>query len=158
MTLDAEETRTKIEEYVTFLKNVLRPQYDEALEAENEVEMEITEYNNLQKMLRASFGNEQSGIVNDNGIMIDLGHQKVFCRATYNISSDEQKVFVDVGMGLLIELTVNEAISFSDARIKILKRKLASRANKKQQIKQHVQQSEMILDELSRELAKARIF
>jgi prefoldin subunit 5 len=151
-----DEIRNKIEEYCHFLHRVLRPQYEDALHVEHVIQCEIEEYETLQRKIQNL--RTTSLQTSERTVLVDLGHETVYCHATYNddTRNEEQKLFVDVGMGLFIEFTLVEAFNFIEKKLHFLKlQKLPKRAAKCQEMKRHMIESELILDQLALELNKS---
>ena len=146
-TVDAEEIKQKLEEYTKFLSKVLRPDYEALSRAEQDTRKEIAEYKDLQNRL-----NEHTKRGGISVMDVDLGHRMVFCRATID---DCTTVFVHVGMGFHAELRIKEALVYVKKRIHFLTSQvLHHRAEKSKNVLEHIQSSERILDELSRELRR----
>lgn len=142
--VDPEEIKQKLEEYSTFLRNVLRPDFDVLSAAEKETRMEIEEYKQLLMRL------ENLAIIKPH--LVDLGFNKVQCQATVD---DSSKVFVHVGMGFHVELTMEEALAYVQKRIHFLSSQvLKHRSEKTRRVQEHIQSSTLILDQLSLELEK----
>ena len=169
MELDPDEIRNKLEGYSNFLKQVLNPQYEAALQVENVVKREIVEYETLQhkiqSLLPAATTSSSTSHTSEsqNNVLVDLGYKKIYCNASFNFVNDddvrmeEQKLFVDVGMGLLLELTFGEALQFIEKKLHFLKsQKLPKRTAKCLEIKRHILESELILDQLALELNNSR--
>jgi prefoldin subunit 5 len=86
---------------------------------------------------------------------VDLGHNKVFCRAS---ADDISTVFVNVGMGFHAELLIPEALVFVEKRIRFLQDQVLSRrVSRTKQVEQHILSSEAILDQLVHALKKIHI-
>ena len=142
--MNRQTVEEKVEEYRTFLDATLRPQLAMAKTDQRVVQDEITEYQDLLDRL---------GKMTELSTMtVDLGWNKAYCEATVlREQSTEPNVFVNVGMGFHVELTVAEASQFCQKRITFLKKKLANRMFALQKIEEHVSTAEDILDHLSNE-------
>lgn len=155
--VNSEAIQRKLDEYSVFLRNVLRPDHEALSRLEQETRNEIAEYEDLQTRLNDLQSGSGSGSDDARGCVVDvvdLGHQKVFCRATID---DTSRVFVHVGMGFHAELTVPEALVYVQKRIEFLSRTvLPHRVAKSRTVLAHVQSTEQILDELSNELRRMR--
>lgn len=150
-----EDVRVKVDEYSNFVRDVLRPKLATIELCVEEVKQEIEEYNDLRCRLNEMIKLSSNGNKSDHTVKVDLGFEKVFSIARIENSSGIETIFVDVGMGLHIELTISEAMSFIDNRIKFLKeQKLSNRIERFRQTTQHIKTSEMILDEMSKELSR----
>jgi len=155
--ISAQEIQEKVEEYATFLRTVLRPDYDSLCQALRETKQEIVEYEELRARLDKlqNHGEDASreAVLGDLTQRVDLGHQKVYCGAT--IDDNAKYVYVHVGMGFHVELSIPEALAYLEKRIMLLASKvLPYREAKIQHVLTHIQSSEMILDQLSNELAR----
>ena len=164
--VNPEEIKQKLDEYSVFLRDVLRPDHEALLRLEQETRNEIAEYEDLRTRLNdlQSGGvdavdgvdvDARNGVAAAANVVVDLGHQKVFSRATID---DTSRVFVHVGMGFHVELTVaEEALVYVQKRIAFLTRTvLPHRAAKSKAVLAHVQSTELILDQLSNELRRRR--
>lgn len=148
-----EEIQQKVAEYATFLRNVLRPDFDVLSQDVEATKQEIAEYNDLVDRLgKVQQRKQQSamdGIVEER---VDLGHEKVFCRATMD---DPDHLYVHVGQGFHVELTIPEALEYVAKRVRFLSCDvLPYREAKVQKILDHIRSSEMILDQLQVELSR----
>lgn len=131
----------KSDEYARFLRNVLRPNLDAALHKEREVQHEIREYEELIDNLRAGLPSQLS---------VDLGYRKIRCNTK---TEANQYVFVNVGMGFHVEFEVGEAAQFCEQRVRFLRGQvLPKRLNDSETIRQHIRESEMILDAIALEI------
>ena len=139
---DKEEAKTALRNYAAFVDNTLKPELERRVLEREEVEKEIEEYSDLQEQLTdKSFSTTPA---------VDLGHELVYCRATLESPST---VFVCVGMGFHVELTLDEAISFCAKRIGFLtKQKLRPRALKAKEVADHVKESIRMMETLAAEI------
>lgn len=152
--MDRESAHAKLMEYRNFADNVLRPQLLQAKASKQSIQQEIDEYRELLEQLQhkpcggVGGGGEKD---NENLIQVDLGHGKVFCEAkTEHV--DTTTIFIHVGMGFHVELTIVEGISFIRKRLHYLDQVLKHRDSKVKRIEEHVASSEYILNELSKNL------
>jgi prefoldin subunit 5 len=141
---DSEDIQGKIKEHVKFLREVLRPNYDTLLLAEQATHNEIQEYEELSKQLndvkQGTFHLEMD---------VDLGHRKASCKAIAN-ESTRQEIFVHIGMGFHVQLAIEESLIFVQKRLTfLLHTVLPHRVAKSIKLRAHIQSSENILDELS---------
>jgi prefoldin subunit 5 len=142
----AADMKEKMAEYSKFLRNVLRPDYQRASREEAKTREEISEYKDLLHRLSAL----EDGMAKHD--MVDLGFEKVFCKAAVDNSSN---VFVNVGMGFHVELTSNEARIAVEKRIRFLHDDLLKKQSEKSTIiLSHIRSSETLLDQLGRELVR----
>jgi prefoldin alpha subunit len=140
--MSSTEIERKRDECVKFLHEVLRPDLQYALSREKDVQTEISEYDEL--------GNKLKEISSTLDPLVDLGHEKAYCRA---VVGDTEYVFVHVGMGFHVELSLPEATAFTKRRVTFLREHvLRRRGIEIEKLKQHMQASEMILDGLSADL------
>jgi len=148
----AQEIQEKVEECASFLRTVLRPDFDLLSRAVSETKQEIADYTDLKQRLEKLHQDKNAPACVDTN-RVDLGHQKVFCRA---IIDDYEHVYVHIGEGFHVELTIPEALEYLKKRINLLSSSvLPHRDAKVQKVLAHIQSSEMILDQLSKELAKS---
>jgi prefoldin subunit 5 len=145
--------RAQFDEYVQFVRDRLRPDYEALVREEQQVETEIHDYEDLMGRL-----NELLQSKDDKMMEVDLGHGKVLCRAKIDDDSTWPRVmYVHVGMGFHVELTFQEALEWIPKRIVYLKKTvLAHRKSKTKTVWVHLQSSERILDELSLELRRIK--
>jgi prefoldin subunit 5 len=80
---------------------------------------------------------------------------KVSCRAI--VDTTTKTIFVHIGMGFHIEYTWDEALRYVQKQIDYLNHVvLPHRMTKSKTVLTHIQSSERILDELSKELQKMK--
>lgn len=148
----------KLDEYAKFVRDTLRPDYQMCLDLEKEIRDEIIEYSDLMsritnELISTNFDEKPNHIIMD----VDLGHNKISCRAKVDTtaSNHQRVIFVHVGMGFHVEYAWDEAFIYIQKRTEYLKNiKLPHRMKKSQHVLSHVQSSERILDELSREVLR----
>lgn len=139
--MDSLDIKGKSNEYAEFLKNVLQPTLEIALQKERQIYQEIREYEELSNKLQMNIPSELS---------VDLGHAKICCNATID---PHQHVFVNVGMGFHVEFETGEAVQFCKIRSSFLRSQvLPKRLRDTETIRQHIRESEMILDAIAAEI------
>jgi prefoldin subunit 5 len=139
--MDSSDIKEKSDEYAKFLRTVLQPNLDAALQKEREVQQEIRDYEELIENLRAGIPTQLS---------VELGYKKIFCNTTIE---PNQHVFVNVGMGFHVEFEVTEAVPFCEHRVRFLRSQvLPKRMKDSETIRQHIRESEMILDAIALEM------
>jgi prefoldin subunit 5 len=152
----------KFEEYAKFVRDVLRPDYQICRNLEQDIRNEIKECSDLILRIKNELVHDKKNDDEDTKTMImdvDLGHNKVSCRAIVDTSASKNQniIFVHVGMGFHVEYTWDEAVSYVQKRIEYLQRiKLPHRIQKTKHVLSHIQSSEQILDELSQELLRMK--
>ena len=154
-----QEIQLKVNEYATFLRQVLRPDYDALTRQVQDAQQEMAEYEDLRVRLEQQLlvVKEQSRhptsageTVREEERLVDLGHQKVFCQA---VIDDTEFVYVQVGNGFHVELTLPEALQYIAKRVHHLScHVLPHREAKAKTVLTHIRSSEMILDQLSRKM------
>jgi prefoldin subunit 5 len=167
------EMEQRMKEYQTFLSSVLRPDLERAQQDEQETTTEIRDYKELQDKLKELRTKTATITTTDMAyttasMLVDLGHEKVFCNAEIRIvTKEEQKgdddtagpiaaaaimpllVYVHVGMGFHVQFTIDEALVFVDQRLDFLENQvLTKRRARVKEVKKHVITSEMILSEI----------
>lgn len=143
--------QVQFDEYVQFVRDRLRPDYEALFRAEQEIETEIRDYVDLMERIKDILQNKHESMME-----VDLGHGKVFCRAKLDEASP-QAIYVHVGMGFHIEFTPQEALDWIPKRIDYLTNiVLTHRRSKTKSVRTHLQSAERILDELSVELHRLK--
>ena len=161
------DLRRQIAEYGDFVERTLRPQLQAAVDAREETEGEISEYLRLQNELRlllversgdtAAREGEKSDPPGGNEAyppiraVIDISHAAVYCDV---VVPNPRTIYVDVGLGFHVEMTLAEAISFVDRRVghlekNVLKHRLEVAAT----VARDVENALELLEELGEELA-----
>lgn len=136
----------KVEEYATFVSEVLKPDLQRSEARKRQVLEDINGYRELLTKLddlkgRTTYTAE-----------VDLAHETVFCPAEAN---QLEFVNVHVGMGFHVELSLKEAEAFSKKRIAFLQQQKLKRCEAVcAEVKDHIGKAQMILDQLSAELRK----
>lgn len=144
-----QQLQNKLSEYIHFIDNVLQPQLQVAISNREEIEAEIQEYKELGKHLKMV----KLGKIK-NETIVDLGLELVFCQAKV---TDQDKVFVSIGMGFHAEFTIDEAIVFVRKRTDFLKReKLPSRVDKAREVAGHLESAMELLESLGQEMRVLR--
>ena len=143
-----DEIHQKMSEYSSFIHDVLRPELDAAKKRSHKVKTEIQEYTDLKEQLEI-LRRERPECFES---IVDLGYKTVYCRA---VSKEPRKVFVHVGLGFQIELSITEALAFLNKRVSFLERDVLSEKEKKvTEVKDHIASAGLILDQLERELQR----
>ena len=149
------ELRGKITEYGNFISRTLQPQLQTAVDAREETEAEISEYAQLQNKLRQLDESKITDSSSDASIinaMVDIAHATVYCNATI---SNPRIVYVNVGFGFHIEMTLPEAIAFIDKRIDYLEKDvLKPRCDVAGTVAKDVENALELLEELGEDLAE----
>jgi prefoldin subunit 5 len=155
-TVSRSEIQQKVEEYATFLRQVLRPDYEALARQAQETQQEIVEYEDLRLGLeRLLPKNNHAQDQDEEQRIVDLGHQKVFCAA---VIENTEYVYVHVGKGFHVELTLPEALEYITRRLQLLSGDiLPYREAKVQKVMTHIRSSELILDQLSIQMAKSEL-
>jgi prefoldin alpha subunit len=139
-----EETKAKLEEYAHFVKATLRPNLQQALHSQHDIESQLHDFKELHKRLMEW----ETRATQDRTTTADLGHERVFCRARV---TDPSAVFVDVGYGFHVELRIEEAMQFTLKRIAFLNEKLQYHQAAVQRIHNHMNSVEDILEQFQME-------
>ncbi len=140
------ELREKLEEYSTFLSSKLYPELKRTVAAREETEAEIKDYQELHAKL-SILGNETGKPLE---AMVNLGYELVYCKAQVD---DPSTVYVDVGKGFFVELTIEEALPVIEKRISFLQKEvLVKRVQDASRVASHLQSSLMIVEALSKHL------
>jgi prefoldin alpha subunit len=149
-----DDLQDQLSYYLRFVETILKPKLEKAEIAANIVREEITNYEELVTLMKATKTtaiNDDESESNSN-IMVDIGHKTIYCNATVK---DLNKIFVHVGMGFHVELTTTEASEFATKRIIFLR---ATPLKEKEveiiEIKDHIQSATIILDQLYTEMKK----
>jgi prefoldin subunit 5 len=144
----SEDVQAKLDEFSAFVRHTLRPDYALLRQREQETRAEIAEYTELLTRLRGY--NTCSSVISVEGF--DLGYQAAFCDATIE---DSSRAVIDLGLGVHVELTIEEALTFVSKRIEFLTvQVLQHRSSKAKKVLAHIHASEQMLDALSNELGK----
>ena len=146
------ELRAKVAEYGGFISKTLRPQLEAAVDAREETVAEISEYNLLRNKLRslqAIIASDPNASVN---ALVDVAHGALYCNAEI---PNPRTVYVDVGFGFHVEMTLPEATAFVDKRVKYLEEQvLRHRAGVAERVAKDVEGAMELLEELGEELAE----
>jgi len=161
MAADNSELRGRITEYGNFISRTLQPQLQTAVDAREETEAEISEYARLQTKLRRILSEQESITVGSGdrrsaaapiNTIVDIAHGAVYCNATI---PNPRTIYVDVGFGFHIEMTLPEAMAFIDKRINYLDTEvLKHRSNVAATVAKDVENALEMLEEFGEELAE----
>lgn len=118
----------KIQQYEHFLSNVLRQDLKEELERRDKLFEDIANHSQLKQTIDCILlANCDEGL----RTQVDLG-SNFYVQAHV---PDVSHIYVNVGLGIHIELTLEEAQTFIDKRLKILNKKVQQSTKKSAKIK-----------------------
>ena len=113
-----EELPKKVEIYEQFLNEKLRNDLKVALHEREQIFSEIAEYLQIKNTIENIIQNKQASPneVTELKTKIDLG-----CNFYVNaVVPDPSKIFIAIGYGFFLEMTLSEALKFIDKKVKIL--------------------------------------
>lgn len=118
----------KIEKYEHLLNNVLRENLRIVLEERDKVYEDIATHSQLKQTITCIIeAPEKEGL----RTQVDLG-SNFYVQAQV---PDTSRIFVNVGLGFYVELTLQEALGFIDKKLELLNVKLSESSNKSAKIK-----------------------
>ncbi|CAG8454883.1 2891_t:CDS:2 [Ambispora gerdemannii] len=120
----------KIAQYESFLNDKLKPDLKKTLDLRDAVYDQITEYLKLKTQIRVITENQLTELKT----MVDLG-TNFYVQAKV---PDTMYIFVNVGFGFHVQLTLVEAIEFIDRKEKVLQRKAEQYTKKASNIKANI--------------------
>lgn len=149
----ANELQNKIKEYANFISQTLQPQLQSAVDAKEATEKDISEYAQLRNRLQ----HLENTILSEGGTktkpieaLVDLAHETLYCKA---IISNPRSLYVDVGLGFMVEFTVSEALAFIDKRVKYLEDEVLNyRAGVAEKVANDVENALELLEELGAQI------
>ena len=157
-----DDLKGKIAEYGNFISQTLEPQLRNAVMEREKTEAEINDYIQLQNGLRrllleqqqqqqlgsSSLEESHQSTKQLNGL-VDIAHSTIYC----NVSIPNLNIiYVDVGFGFHIEMTISEAISFIDKRVHFLEKTvLKHRLDVAKRVAKDVEDALELLEELGGE-------
>ena len=151
----------KLREYGTFIDETLYPNLQTAVQAQEEIESEIDEYQTLQDHLYILSQRTNTTNTTDTAIetkttetettaMVDLGEQQCYCPATI---SNLEWVYIHVGMGFHIQMSLGEAMEFCQKRMDFVSRDiLVKRKERTKKIAQDLQSALIWMQQLQIEI------
>ena len=140
------ELREKLKEYSRFIDETLHPALKISVSAREETEADIREYQELHDKLAMIRDREKEPLE----ALVNLGHELAYCSAEVE---DPSTVFIDVGLGFFVELTLDEAMSVILKRIAFLeKERLPKRIDDARKVAADMESSIIILEALVRDL------
>lgn len=159
-----DDLKCKIAEYGNFISQTLEPQLRNAVMEREKTEDEINDYIQLQNGLRQLLLEQQqqrhhqpgSSSLEENhqstkqlNGLVDIAHSTIYC----NVSIPNPNIiYVDVGFGFHIEMTISEAISFIDKRVHFLEKTvLKHRLDVAKRVAKDVEDALELLEELGGE-------
>lgn len=118
----------KIEKYEHLLNNVLRENLRIVLEERDKVYEDIAAHSQLKQMITCIIESpDQEGL----RTKVDLG-SNFYVQAHV---PDTSRIYVNVGLGFFLELTLQEALGFIDKKLELLNVKLSESTKKSAKIK-----------------------
>lgn len=143
--MSSEDIVEKMEEYSQFVTQKLRPELERAEKSRDETRREMKEYDDLFQRL-TGFKKEAIKEINT---VVDLGHGTLFCNARGELDS----IYVHVGMGFHVQMTIAEAIPFVKRRLTFLETNVLKRKEAQvREITDHIVTASTILDELTQQV------
>lgn len=121
-------SKEKIQNYEHFLNNVLRQDLKEELERRDKLYQDIADHSQLKQSINCIIQAESNEGLRT---QVDLG-SNFYVQAHI---PDVSRIYVNVGLGIHIELTLEEALVFIDKRLKILNEKVSTSTKKSAKIK-----------------------
>ena len=139
----------KLKEYVEFIEKRLQPQLQTAISNREEIETEIREYSELNKTL-VMIKEKQDEAPQSLESLVDLGGNLVHCHA---VIPEPKKIVVDIGMGIHVELTLEEGIHFTSKKICHLEDLiLPARVEKAQRVAADLEGALYLLESIGKEM------
>lgn len=120
--------REKVERYEHFLNNVLKEDLKRVLEERDKLYEDIAAYSQLKQTIECLL---QTPCEEGLRTQVDLG-SNFYVQAHVPAVS---KIYVNVGLGFHVELTLQEALSFIDKKLKILNTKVTESSKQSAKIK-----------------------
>lgn len=138
----------KITEYSNFINHALRPQLQKAVDEREETEGEISEFLQLQTKLKLLVERDTRMKID---MIVDICHGAIYCNATI---PNPRTIYIDVGLGFHVEMTLHEAILYIDKRVNhIEKNILKHRVKVAATVAKDVENAIKLMEELGVELA-----
>jgi prefoldin subunit 5 len=160
MSTTTNDLRGQITEYSNFINRTLRPQLQKAVDEREETEAEISEFLQLQTKLKLLVERDtrmkMESTNNKNTLfpidtIVDICHGAVYCNATI---PNPRTIYIDVGLGFHVEMTLNEAIIYINKRVDhIEKNVLQHRVKVATTVAKDVENAIKLMEELGVELA-----
>ena len=146
----SDELQTKITEYANFISQTLQPQLQSAVDAKEATEKDISEYVQLRNRLQ-HLENQMDNIkTKPIEALVDLVHGAIYSKA---VISNPRSLYVDVGLGFMVEFTLSEALIFIDKRVKYLEEEVLNhRARVAEKIASDVENALELLEELGADI------
>ena len=105
----------KVESYEAFLNERLKTDLKKVMDLRDNVNSEVAEYLQLRNVIER-IKESDSAKMDTLRTMVDLG-ANFFCQARV---TNPNKIFVCIGYGFYVELSLDEALSFIDKRVALL--------------------------------------
>lgn len=105
----------KVESYEAFLNERLKTDLKKVMDLRDSVNSEVAEYLQLRNVIER-IKESDSAKMETLRTMVDLG-ANFFCQARV---TNPNKIFVCIGYGFYVELSLDEALSFIDKRVALL--------------------------------------
>lgn len=105
----------KVESYEAFLNERLKTDLKKVMDLRDSVNSEVAEYLQLRNVIER-IKESDSAKMDTLRTMVDLG-ANFFCQARV---TNPNKIFVCIGYGFYVELSLDEALSFIDKRVALL--------------------------------------
>ncbi|XP_066156248.1 protein UXT homolog [Euwallacea fornicatus] len=140
------EIPKKLQEYENFIEEKLKPDLREietTLSLKSNQSKEWTELKNILTVLREFKEKDQ-----DMNVQFNMGHEI----ASFAKICDYETVYVDVGLGYLLEMDCDEANKYADIRLNLLQKEINHLRQLAVNVKVHVKLALLAIGELQNSL------
>lgn len=142
------EIKSKITEYKNFIEEKLKPDLKDIEIILADKASKYKEWNELKNVVDVIKDFKEKD--RDMHIQMELGSDI----HTFGNISDYENFYVDIGLGYLLEMNCDEAIKYSDIRLRLLKKEIDQLRKLAVNVKVHIKMVLLALNELQTALYK----
>lgn len=142
------EIKSKITEYKNFIEEKLKPDLKDIEIILADKASKYKEWNELKNVVDVIKDFKEKD--RDMHIQMELGSDI----RTFGNISDYENFYVDIGLGYLLEMNCDEAIKYSDIRLRLLKKEIDQLRKLAVNVKVHIKMVLLALNELQTALYK----
>lgn len=140
------ETLEKIKEYEHFVENTLKNDLREIEKCVNEKVVQYKDWEEVKQMtdILKEFKQKDRDML----VKVDIGDGIM----VNGEISDYEQTFVNVGLGIILELNCEETLKYSDIRLRLLKKEIDHLRKLAVDVKVHIKMTLLAINELQKSI------
>lgn len=144
--MNSNEIKEKVREYENFVEEVLKKDLKEIERTLNE---KVTKYKEWEEVkVMADIVKEFKEKDHDMRVQVDMGKGIMVSGEI----CDYEQTFVNIGLGIILEMDCNEAVKYSDIRLRLLKKEITHFRKLAVDVKVHIKMVLLAINELQKSI------